>query len=113
MQLTRLEELAQTYSDLYKDVNGFRPRGYADLNEAQLEADIARLEAELVEVVAQERQAQDAAAARFEQRVKDTIATGAGDRDTAIRWIDQAEGADGDREYLCYLLGLRYGYFAG
>jgi hypothetical protein len=29
----------------------------------------------------------------------------------ALRWIHEAEGSDGDEEYLCFLVGLPYGYF--
>ena len=53
------------------------------------------------------------AAVQFEARVAGLIASGAGDRATAIRWIADAEGAEGDAEYLCFLLGLEYDYFAG
>jgi hypothetical protein len=28
-----------------------------------------------------------------------------------MRWIHEAEGSNGDDEYLCYLVGLPYGYF--
>jgi hypothetical protein len=40
------------------------------------------------------------------------MATGAQDRATAIRWIMDAEGANGDTEYADYLLGLPYGYIS-
>jgi len=29
----------------------------------------------------------------------------------ALRWIHEAEGSNGDEEYLCHLIGLPYGYF--
>jgi hypothetical protein len=49
---------------------------------------------------------------RFEVRMANLMATGAQDRATAIRWIMDAEGADGDTEYADYLLGLPYGYIS-
>ena len=30
----------------------------------------------------------------------------------ALRWIHEAEGSNGDDEYLCFLVGLPYRYFA-
>jgi len=29
----------------------------------------------------------------------------------ALRWIHEAEGSNGDDEFLCYLMGLPYRYF--
>ena len=111
-ELTPLEQAHCIYSDMHKDAYGFRPRNdvsawtledfeqeFEDLGRI-INADMEREEAE------QEKAVND-----FEARVRDTIATGAGDRETAIRWIDTAEDAGGDREYLCFLLNLPYGYF--
>jgi hypothetical protein len=39
------------------------------------------------------------------------IDTSAWTREMALRWIHEAEGSNGDDEYLCYLIGLPYGYF--
>jgi hypothetical protein len=36
---------------------------------------------------------------------------GAGNYETALRWIHEADGTDGDDEYLCYHNGLPYGFF--
>ena len=46
----------------------------------------------------------------FEKQVINTINTGAGDRNTAIKWILQGEGLDKERDpgYVCYSLGLPY-----
>jgi hypothetical protein len=51
---------------------------------------------------------------RFEQLVAYTIATGAGDRATALRWIANAEGFTAHEaayggEAWCYHFGLWYG----
>ncbi|HEX8552779.1 MAG TPA: hypothetical protein VF681_14625 [Abditibacteriaceae bacterium] len=109
---TRHEELSQLYSDLHKDAYGVRARLQWDAySEAELEEMIDALGPVIDATINEERAAQEAAAVRFEARVADTIAAGARDRETALRWVDQAEGADGDREFLCYLCGLRYGYF--
>jgi len=56
--------------------------------------------------------AEDKAAHAFEMRVQTVIACGARDRAMALRWIHEAEGSNGDSEFLCYLVGLPYRYFA-
>ena len=106
------DELGATYWDFYKEVHGIRPRWVnheeataewyrAELERLQLEADLkweedSRLEAE--------------ASVRFEKSVESLIASGAGDRATAIRWIHEANDTNYDSEYLCFLMGLPYGY---
>ena len=47
----------------------------------------------------------------FEMRMLSLLQTGAKDREMALRWIHEAEGSNGDDEYLCFLLGLPYRYF--
>lgn len=111
VQMTELEELESIYSDLHKDVYGVKARWYRAESVEQARKDLERLQAAGEEVWAQERACQDLASQRFEQRVLDTIQSGAKDRETALRWIHQAENTDGDEEYLCYQVGLPYGYF--
>lgn len=114
-QLSRKEQLESMVWDAYKDAYGFRPRHMnivAMTFEAELEAELEFLEEEIARVVEREQAEQALAVARFEQRVQSTIAAGAKDRETAIRWIRVAEGAEyGDEDFLCYCLGLPYGYF--
>jgi len=43
--------------------------------------------------------------------MQDLLLSGAKDREMAMRWVHEAEGSDGDDEYLCFLLGLPYRYF--
>ena len=113
--MSKLEQLACEYWDFYKEANGFRPR-HVDTTSwtvEQFQAEFAELGriCEQNEAIRVEDEAH--AAVRFEARVAGLIASGAGDRATAIRWIADAEGAEGDAEYLCFLLGLEYDYFAG
>jgi len=112
-ELSRKEQLAATHYDFYKDVHGIRPRwmNYDDMTEAELEAELEQLGRES-EIQAREEQCQQEAAAHdFETRVQMLLGAGAKTREQAIKWIHEAEGSDGDDEYLCFLLGLRYGYF--
>jgi len=111
-EMTRTEELQCIYWDMYKDAHGFRPR-HVDTTHWTEEMFVAEFEA--LELAIRQEELQRAfdegkASARFEARVDDLMANGAKDAETAIRWIMDAEGADGDQAYAEYLLGLPYGY---
>lgn len=110
-QMTALEELECIYCELHKDVYGVKARWYKAANEEEARLDIARLQEAGEEIWAQEKKAEEEAAARFEQRVLETIRLGAGNRKTAMRWIHQAEETGGDEDFLCYQLGLPWRYF--
>jgi hypothetical protein len=113
--MSKLEQLACEYWDFYKEAHGFRPR-HVDTTNWTVEQFQAAFD-ELGRICEQNEafrvEDEAHAAVRFEARVAGLIASGAGDRATAIRWIADAEGAEGDAEYLCFLLGLEYDYFAG
>ena len=112
-EMTNLESLQSTYSDIHKDVYGTRPRHDTaeDWNsESFLESAIADLVIRLDEVVKQEEEDQKQAIARFENQIE-RMRRRRIDRATALGWVHDAEGTDGDNEYLCYKLGLPYGYF--
>lgn len=112
-EMSRKEQLECIVWDAYKDAHGVRPRhmNLSAMTEQELEAELDYL-GSVIEANEIQRQADESRAAEiFEKRVKDTIALGAGDRENALRWIHTAEGTDGDDEYLCYTLGLKYGYF--
>ncbi len=113
MSYTYSDEL---YSDLHKDAYGFRPGegNYAAWEAMTADEKQARWERMLEDLdrsMREEENAQKVATEVFEQRVQNLIETGAKNRETALRWIHQAEGTDGDDEYLCYCCGLPYGYF--
>lgn len=112
-EMSELEQARETYWDLYKDAYGVRPRGVdtsawtlADFDsEFQLLSEIIKQE-EIARKEAQEKASYD-----FEMRVQGLLMSGAKDRDMALRWIHEAENTNGDDEYLCWMLGLPYGYF--
>ena len=111
--LTRSEELQSIHWDMYKDAYGIRPRGIDTSGWTEL---AFNREFEYLTTVIQDNHtlreaAQEKAAHQFEMRVQTVIACGAKDREMAMRWIHEAEGSNGDDEYLCYLVGLSYGYF--
>ena len=68
-------------------------------------AEVIRLEDEA------RRADQHRAIVRFSERIERMILSGAKDRETALRWIHEADGSNRDEEYLAYLNGLPYGYF--
>ncbi len=73
-------------SDLFKDVNGFRPRGYKfnEWSNQELEDFVN----DLIEV--SEKQAAEEKA--WENKaINDVISVGADDKETALRWLDQAD----------------------
>lgn len=103
-------------SDLHKDAYGFRPGtrfwGFWDsATDAEKQAEwdllIKALERRIEEDAAQEK----ACIAQFEQLVSKSIAAGAANRETALRWIMDASTCNGDWEFLCYEHGLPYSYF--
>ncbi len=108
--MTELQELEQIYCELHKDVYGVKARWYSASSIEQARKDLDALEATGKAVWAQEKADQILAASIFEARVAEYIAMGAGDRATAIKWIHDAEETAGDDEYLCWTLGLKYGY---
>lgn len=111
MQINEKDELGATYWDFYKEVHGIRPR-WVNHDEATVEWYRAELESLQREADAQwEEQLvrEGEAIAQFEVTVAELIASGAGDRATAIRWLKEAN--NGDDEFLCYTLGLPYNYF--
>ena len=112
-EMTTLEQYACQFWDMYKDAYGSRPRGIdtTDWTEAEFEAEFVQLsktiDANYTEQLAQEEVAKH----DFEMRMLSLLQTGAKDREMALRWIHEAEGSNGDDEYLCFLLGLPYRYF--
>ena len=112
-EMSTLEQYACQYWDMHKDAYGVRPRGIdtSSWTEADFEAEFVIL-AKTIDANYKEQLAQEAVAQHdFEMRVLSLLQTGAKDREMALRWIHEAEGSNGDDEYLCFLLGLPYRYF--
>ena len=111
--LSRKEQLEETVWDMYKEAYGIRPRhlNLTAMSEDELDALYQNLQMEIERAEKARRADQAAAVLRFSERVEDIIKSGAKDRETALRWIHEADGSNGDDEYLCYLNGLPYGFF--
>jgi hypothetical protein len=98
---------------MYKDAYGFRPRGI-DTTGWTLE-DFDKEFKILAQVIdyeeARRRESEAEASHAFELRMQNLLLCGAKDRAQALKWVHEAENTDGDDDYLCYTLGLPYGYF--
>lgn len=113
MLQARRDELRDIFSDMYKDAHGMRPR-FVDTSawgEAEFEKEFTYLQGIIKRDLEEQDLRQEQAARDFEKRMTETIALGARDRATAMKWIHAAEDTQGDDEYLCHTLGLKYGYF--
>ena len=111
--LTALEQAQSIYWDMYKDAYGVRPRG-VDTSGWSLEVFESEFKILATAIAFSEKeraQSESTAAHELELRIQNLMMTGAKDRDMAINWIMDAEGADGDFDYLCFLVGVPYGYF--
>ena len=111
--MTDLEQAQCTYWDMYKDAYGHRPRGIdtSTWTLADFEQEFASLGSVIQREEADRKEAEERAMHAFEMRMLSLLQTGATDREMAMRWVHEAEGSNGDDEYLCYLLGLPYSYF--
>jgi hypothetical protein len=112
-EMTVLEQMACQYWDMYKDAYGVRPRGIdtTSWTEADFLKEFGYLNLVIEREAIQRREAEEKAMHDFETRIQMLLGAGAVNREQALRWIHEAEGSDGDDEYLCYLIGLPYGYF--
>lgn len=112
-EMTEKEQLECSLWDAYKDAHGVRPR-FMNMEAMSLDDLKEELERCCDAIMRNEKQRmidEEAASHDFEIRMQSLLMSGAKTRDMALRWIHEAEGSDGDDEYLCFLLGLPYGYF--
>ena len=112
-EMSELEQMQCQYWDMHKDAYGVRPRGIdtSSWTEADFLAEFKLLGEVIEREEALRKESEERAAHDFEMRVLSLQQTGAKDREMALRWIHEAEGSNGDDEFLCYLVGLPYGYF--
>lgn len=112
-EMTEKEQLECMVWDAYKDAHGVRPRfmNMETMSLEELKQELERCCVAIEENEIQRMKAEEAAEHDFEMRVLSLLQIGAKSREMALRWIHEAEGSDGDDEYLCFLLGLPYGYF--
>ena len=112
-EMSTLEQYACQYWDMHKDAYGVRPRciDTSSWTEADFEAEFVILSQTIDANYKEQVLAEERAMIAFEMRVQDLMTSGAKDYAMALRWVHEAEGSNGDEEYLCFLVGLPYGYF--
>ena len=106
------------FSDLFKDVCGYRPRGTLAQFESieAFDAEFKRLAKSLDAQIEEEAQAKELAKAKFELRLSEImVAVSNVDRANAIRLLAQAEGYEEDLDWygyekVEYEFNLPYGY---
>ena len=109
---TTVEEYQHDYSDFHKDAYGFRPRGpMPQWTVEQWDEEFQMLRAICERNAAEEAASQAIATTEVEATIARLIETGAADRAAALRWLHDAHRTGGDNQFLCYELGLPYGYF--
>ena len=109
--MTRQEELHSIYWDMYKDAHGFRPR-HVDTTrwtEADFNAEFEMLQGVIIRENQNRKVSEAKAVLAFEEQVARLLIS-AKSREVAIQWIHDAEDTNGDADFLCYNLGLPYGY---
>jgi hypothetical protein len=108
--MNEIQELEEIYCEMHKDVYGVKARWIkfdsVEEGRAALDQLGEALKAEMASQAAHEAQA----VATFEARVESLILMGAGSRADALRWLHDSCNTQGDDDFLCYELGLPYGY---
>lgn len=115
--LSKIEQYACTYSDMFKDTYGFRPRNdTSDWDEARWEKELDDLYVDLKREIAREEEAQQEAFERFVDSINSTmqLITNC----TPLRAVEILADAEGVTKYdlraygwevLEYELGLKFG----
>ena len=110
-EISELDQARSDYSDFYKEAFGFRPRwDYSAMTLADFDREFEFLAQECKRNAELRAEAEAAAAVRLEHRILSLLESGAKSRAMALRWLDEAEGTNGDVDFLCFLLGVDYGY---
>jgi hypothetical protein len=101
-------ELISFHSDFHKDAYGIRPRcyDYTDWTEQDFQNEFDKLGRIIDENLAQEKAQYNANIKAFEELIEKTIAMGANDRETALRWLLEGSDCEFDVEYFMYLNGF-------
>ncbi len=114
--MDQLSTLQDIYSDMYKDVHGVRPRGGSeeDWNSiAWLSQECDQLEILIKAQLNEQKNREAVAIEEFEKTVANSIEFGAHNRETAIRWVVDAEIGFLDYGHYCFIKGLPFDYLNG
>ena len=106
------DSLITSVYEMHKDAYGVKGRHYNfdKMSNKELEEELEHL----CKVAQAEREAEEkyeeAAYQTFLKQIAENMKLGASDKETAIKWILQAEGLENEKDagYICYSLGLGY-----
>ncbi len=101
--------MIQIYSDYHKDAYGFRPRHISvhELSDEQIIEDFQTFGNIVAENNKQEQIQLEYDLKKWDKLIQDTINMGAGDYDTALRWIVQGAN-DWDAEAIVWSNGILF-----
>jgi len=112
-EMTPIEQAALTWYDAFKEAYGVRPR-HIDTTEwllSDFHKEILVLERVIAENEVARRASEAKSADDVEHTILNLLMAGAKDREMCIKWLLEAHDAGEDRDYLCFILGVAYGYF--
>ncbi len=96
----------------HKDAFGTKGRHYdfKNMTLAELKEEADYISNAVKNTMQEEAEAEKQKIAEFEAQIKHNMAAGAEDKETAIRWLLDAEGLADEKDmgYICYSLGLPY-----
>ena len=107
------DELVTYIWDAYKDAHGIRPRhiDFDVLSVSELSEMADRVSDQVCNSIKENASQEAAAAVKFEKRVAELIEIGAGNRETAIRWLlDGIDSFQQTEDALRWEFGLAFGY---
>ena len=106
------DSLITSVYEMHKDAYGVKGRHYnfKEMSNEQLEAELDHLCKVAKESAEEEKKWEQAAYQSFLNRIAEAMKLGADTKETAIKWILQAEGLENEKDagYICYNLGLNY-----
>ena len=112
------EEMVQTFSDFYKEVNGFRPspdHAFYSMDIESMNKEWDYLGEQLAENDRREAKMQDKAIKSFNDLIANLINIGARGRAQAIEWLMDAEdifapNSQDYGDYFCFINNLPYSF---
>jgi len=109
-EMTEEDQLLSEISDVYKDINGFRPRSILnDMNVEDLRVFLADLHKQSREAYLRKEESQVASVVDFEKLISETQELCSCDRSSAVRFLIDAE-EDPDVDYIEYSYNLPIGF---
>lgn len=108
MTLEERQENQSFFSDYHKDAYGFRPRHIdtSSWTQQDFNNEFDKLEVIVKENIAEEKKREEADISSFKVLIEKTISLGAGDRETALRWILDGSDFDYNIDYFMWQHGF-------